>query len=472
MSRLKCTLNWFIAAATLVVLSGCTTLHPAERDFQAIAPMDGYKLYTPTDKIPDQWWESFQSPELNALIETAISDNFTVKEAIARIDQSVAIARQNRSVLLPEIGYDGDASLAERRQDGETVSSESYSAGFSGGVELDIWGRLKANVQVADLDVATIKEDLYAAKQLVAGEVALTWLELQLIQQTLSITREQLTANETVRELIETRFRNGLATVLDVYQQRQVVTQTEAVLPPLEAQDEVLLNQLAVLLGERPSAEYDLGETGFPKVEGLPVQGIPSNLLSRRPDIRAAGLQLRAADWEVTAARADRLPRLNLSGAFSFQGEDVDLLFDSWIRSLAASVTGPIFDAGGRKAEVERTRAVVEERLNTYQRVVVTAMAEVENALVRFDRQQAYIELLQKQYEAESATLREANNRYRNGLNDYLPVLAALTGTQQLEREIIGANHDLLVFRVQLHLAIGGDWMRSQDVTAQVAEAD
>lgn len=129
-------------------------------------------------------------------------------------------------------------------------------------------------------------------------------------------------------------------------------------------------------------------------------------------------------------------------------------------RPLIANIfMWPIFDAGNRKAEVERIRAVVEERLNTYQFEVVTAMAEVEDALVRFEHQQSYIELLKKQYEAENATLSEANNRYRNGLNDYLPVLDALTGTQQLEREIIAANHDLLSFRVQLHLALGGDWM-------------
>jgi len=174
--------------------------------------------------------------------------------------------------------------------------------------------------------------------------------------------------------------------------------------------------------------------------------------------VRAAGLRLASADWDVSAARADRLPALSLTGTTNFNGASVSTLFDNWLARLAGSVTGPIFDAGRRKAEVERTRAVVDEYLAAYRGTVITAMLEVEDALVHEARQRDYIEALTAQYEAAKASLEEARVRYRKGLNDYLPVLSALTNQQSLEQSLVAARHDLLYYRVQLHLALGGDW--------------
>jgi NodT family efflux transporter outer membrane factor (OMF) lipoprotein len=487
---------------------------PPQRGPADVILADEFELYGPTAATPDRWWESFNSAELNALAEEALADNFTLKEALARIEQAVALARQNRSVLYPEVGYVGEAGLTSTHRDAgfdtiagpsildrldaletiltpptgggtpednlrelqarlaaletaftpppdnnQTINTESYRLGVTAGYEVDLWGRLRADVQTAELDLATTREDLYASMQTVVGQVVLTWLDIQQARQTLDVTRAQLETNETVLELIEFRFRKGLANALDVFQQRQIIAQTESIIPPLEAQNEVLMHSLAVLLGDPPRTELDIGPDEFPDPGPLPEYGVPADLLARRPDVRAAGLQLRAADWQVSAARADRLPQLTLTSAFTFNGDDVDVLFDNWIATLASSVTGPIFDAGRRKAEVDRTRAVVDQQLSRYRMTVLTAMAEVENALVQIDRQVAYIEALHKQYDAEKNTLSEASNRYRKGLSDYLPVLAALTATQQLERTLIGADHDLLVLRVQLHLALGGDWM-------------
>ena len=138
------------------------------------------------------------------------------------------------------------------------------------------------------------------------------------------------------------------------------------------------------------------------------------------------------------------------------------MLLDNWFAQLAASVTGPIFDGGRRKAEVERTQAVVEERLAAYREVVLGAIAEVEDALVLLDRQQAYIQALDVQLAAAQNAHREALGRYRKGLTDYLPVLTALRNRQGLERDVVEAAHDHLVYRVQLHLALGGGWMAGQ----------
>jgi outer membrane protein TolC len=181
--------------------------------------------------------------------------------------------------------------------------------------------------------------------------------------------------------------------------------------------------------------------------------------LARRPDVRAAGLDLQAADWRFAAARADRLPSLRLTASASYGADSWALLFDNWAATLAGSLTGPIFDAGRRKAEVERTRAVAGESLARYQERVLVSVKEVENALLQETKQGEYIGALKRALEAVRASYEQAQQRYRKGLNDYLPVLSALTQLQVLERRLVIAEFDRLGDRVSLCLALGGSWM-------------
>jgi NodT family efflux transporter outer membrane factor (OMF) lipoprotein len=505
----------------VLALSGCASLAPPDRTTDELVLPEAYTLYDATAEAPVRWWEQFESPALNGLVAEALSGNFTLQQAYARIDQAVALLRQNRSALFPQVGYSADAGIRATHSDAgfgsvpapstaqrlnalgtvigpgsgtgtvtgalrdtqsrlnalqtlltpepnneQTINTEEYSLGLTANYEVDLWGRLRAAEQASGLELMATQEDLFAAMQSVAGQVVLTWLDLLQIRQTLAVTRDQLATNEQTLELIELRFRKGLANALDVFQQRQAVAGTETVLPPLEAQEQVLLHELAILLGKEPRAELDLGGPAYPDAGPLPDYGIPADLLARRPDVRTAGLLLQAADWRVSAARADRLPALTLNAGFSFNGDEFDMIFDNWVATLASSVTGPIFDAGRRRAEVDRTRAVVDERLNAYRLTVLTAVAEVENALVQIDRQEAFIKALREQYVAARNTHEEALNRYRKGLSDYLPVLSALTTAQNLERSVIESEHDLLVLRVQLHLALGGDWMPEAARTA------
>ena len=498
-----------LTVLALTGLSGCVTFPPPERGADDLVLSEGFEIYGPVRETPERWWESLGSPELNALVEMSLAGNLDLQQAVARIEQAIAIAQQNRAELLPQLAFSTEAESRITHQDSgfggvsgpsttqrlealsallnpatagtlagaesrvraaetlltdapnneQSINTESYSIGLTTSYEADLWGKLRSATRAAQLDAAASQDDLYAAMQTVVGQVVLTWLDLLQLRQTIRVTQEQLDTNRTTLELIELRFRKGLATVLDVYQQRQAVAQTEAVLPPLEAQYDVLHHELAVLLGKAPRTELALGADEFPEPGPLPDYGLPADLLAMRPDVRIAGLQLQAADWRVSAARADRLPALRLSAGFNFNGDEFDMIFDNWLTTLTASLTGPIFDGGRRRAEVDRTRAVALERLNAYQLAVLRAIAEVENALVQIDRQQAYIVALRRQYEAAENSHREALNRYQKGLNEYLPVLTALTNAQNLERSVIEAEHDLLVYRVQLHLALGGGWM-------------
>ena len=183
-------------------------------------------------------------------------------------------------------------------------------------------------------------------------------------------------------------------------------------------------------------------------------------MLANRPDVRKAGLQLRSADWRVSAARADRLPALRLTAGASYGNNDIDIadVFDSWAANLAASVTGPIFDGGRRKAEVERTRAVVDERLASYEQTVLNAIKEVEDALVSEEKQRAFIIALDQRLAAARRSHEESVNRYRNGLIEYTTVLIQLNTLQNLERDRVEAQYDLLRYRINLYRALGGTW--------------
>ncbi|MBN2310003.1 MAG: efflux transporter outer membrane subunit [Candidatus Hydrogenedentes bacterium] len=347
-----------------------------------------------------------------------------------------------------------------------STTTRSYEFGLASSYEVDLWGRLRSQHEAALLDLQASQEDVYTAMLTLASEVTLCWLDVLYYKQGLALLHEQLKANETTLELLELRFRKGLASALDVYQQRQIVSQTESTFPPLEAALQTLYHEIAVLQGKPPRSDLGLEADAFPDPGPVPALGIPADLLARRPDVRAAGLRLSAADWDVGAARADRLPTIRLSASASYGADDWNLVFDNWMATLAASLTGPVFDAGRRKAEVERVRAVVDERLAAYRESVIGAVQEVEDALVLEARQADYIDALTKQLEIAQATHREALARYRKGMNDYLPVLSALVDTQSLERSLVAAHHDRLVYRVQLHRALGGTWMRESEAAA------
>jgi len=250
--------------------------------------------------------------------------------------------------------------------------------------------------------------------------------------------------------------------VLDIYQQRQAVAENEAGFPPLEARLQKLYHELAVLCGKPPRADLGLTANDFPDLDALPDTGLPADLLSKRPDVRAAGLELRAAQSQVTAARANRLPAVNLSATAGFRSDSFSDLLEKWLTTLAANLTWPIFDAGSRDAAVNRNEKIVKERLASYEQTVLEAIREVEDALVSELKQTVYMEKLNRQLTISRDGFREAVSRYRKGLSDYLPVLTALTSTQRLERSIVQARLERLSQRVKLHRALGGSWMSQE----------
>jgi NodT family efflux transporter outer membrane factor (OMF) lipoprotein len=455
----------FIAAALLAfILTHFACAHMVEPEHAQLGMElpDTYSLYEEAVPAPDRWWEGFGSEELNLLVTETLRGSPTLRASLARLEQARALAVQAGAERSPDLDLRAGASETRRRTGGQIVSDSSRNLTLVSSWELDFWGRMRAEHRSALLETEASREGLYSAALTLSSEVTLTWLEIISVRRQLALFKEQLETNRTILELIELRYLKGLANVLDIYQQRQVVAEIEAGFPQLEAQLQTLYHEIAVLSGKPPRAEMGLTADSFPEITAQPGAGIPADLLSKRPDVRAAGLKLRVAESEVTAARADRLPAVNLSATAGFSSDSFSDLLEKWLTTLAANLTWPLFNAGSMDAAVTRNERIVEERLASYEQTVLNAIREVEDSMVREFKQTAYIEALNEQLLISRDGFREAVSRYRKGLSDYLPVLSALTSTQRLERSIVQARLERLSQRVKLHRALGGGWMEEE----------
>lgn len=455
-----------------VLLSSCAVFAPRDREELNADLPQRFSLYS--EEVPDttnRWWESFDAPELNALIGEALTNSPSIRQAWARLAQAEAIATQAGASRLPSANYAANASTTRQQTTtgfySGSDSFNSFSLGANAAYEVDLWGRVKSQVEAAALDREASREQLNTAMTTLASQVALRWSAILSQRLQLDVLDRQLESNKTSLELIELRFRKSLASALDVYQQRQTVAGTASAIPLAQLREELLQNELAALLGRTHLQSLEIKATELPGMGGLPTIGIPADVLANRPDVRQAGLQLQSADWSVSAARADRLPAIRLTASATYGGSRIDVgnVLDDWIANLAASVTGPIFEGGRRKAEVERTRAVVDERLAAYRATVINAIKEVEDALVSEQKQRDYIDALDQRLEAASLSYNESINRYRNGLIEYTTVLIQLNTLQALERERVDARYNLLQYRINLYRALGGSWTGERSST-------
>jgi NodT family efflux transporter outer membrane factor (OMF) lipoprotein len=320
---------------------------------------------------------------------------------------------------------------------------------------------VRAVSESADLSSQASEGDYHATLLSLSGQLAETWINLLAQRRKQQQLEEQLQIHQKLLELMEMRFMMAKASALDVYQQGQTVSGIEGVMITVKSQIQLSLHQLALLTGKAATTELNLQQSSFPEISAIPATGLPADLLAQRPDIRAAGLRLQSANWSVAAARADRLPKLQLDASLHYSAGILDALLDTWILRLAGSLSGPIFDGGKKKAEVERSKAVVDERLAEYRRVVLTAIKEVEDALRREDEFRQTIKNIDQRIMLTDNAYREATWRYLNGLSDFLPVLREQINQVTLQLDRIQAGADLLKARIELHKALGGSWFNS-----------
>lgn len=407
-----------------------------------------------TMEMPEEWWLSFQDPQLNKVVNHALDSNLNLITALKRYEAAQAVVDRESSSLFPEIS--GFVQSAFSRPEPDFVGGENVQFGLRASYEVDVWGRIRALVDAEEYRAEAAFLDMKAAAISLSAEITTVWYRLEATAEQLQILQQQVETNQKILKLIRARFGSGQIRAVDILRQQQLVESTRQQQSVVETQLGLLKNQLAILLGEAPQNLQQPELDSLPDLPPLPQTGIPAELITRRPDVQASFSLLKAADRELAAAISNQYPRLTLNTNLSFRSNNFENLFDNYAYSLAGNLLAPIFYGGQLSAEVDRTEVVKDQRFYEYGQTVLVAFREVEDALVRENKQQEIIEALAQQVNLADKVSRQLRVEYFNGLSDYLAVLTSLNQEQQLRRDLITARLNLLEFRISLYRALAG----------------
>jgi NodT family efflux transporter outer membrane factor (OMF) lipoprotein len=406
-------------------------------------------------KPPAQWWRELGDPGLNAWMERALTDNFSVRMAWDRLSQAEAVAARQGASRFPTLDGTAGAARSRTTRESGTESANEFSLGLVAAYEIDLWGRVRSARAAAALDATAAADAVQVAALTLAAEMATTWIQRAEQTGQIALLQHQLETNQNILTLLNQRFGSGQAAAVDVLQQEQLVEARRGDVALARARLAVLENRLAVLAGLPPGSPLpETAATTMPPP--LPATGLPVDLALRRPDILRACRLVEAADQRAAVALADRFPRLSITARATTTAPSVSDLFDDWMANLAANLIAPLIDGGQRRAETRRTKAALSEALNNYQQTVLLALAEVENALTQEAQQDQLIESLRRQLTLSQAAMERLRERYRSGSGDFLRVLSAEISHQTLERNLLTAERQRLEYRIALYRALSG----------------
>jgi NodT family efflux transporter outer membrane factor (OMF) lipoprotein len=491
-----------IAAAVLI--AGCAVgpdFHRPSADVPAAwrstqAPAEGQALSRPSDApLNTSWWTSFDDPELVRLEDRIVGANLDLKVASIRLAESRASRDVARADEFPTL--EGNTSFTREQASRNGVLSEAgvptgpgsaassasgtgagvastpvggkafapfnvWQAGFDSSWELDLWGRVRRSVEAADASVesqADARRDLLMSTM---AEVARDYIQLRGTQAVLGITLDNLKAAKDIERVTREKRASGLATELDVAQASAQVATENALLPQLEQQEAETINRLSFLLGQAPGAlrdELHLAAPVPPTPPSVPV-GLPSELAQRRPDIRQAEAELHRATAQVGVAKADFYPSITLSGSASLQALQFSQL-GNWTShqfAVGPSLTLPIFEGGRLKATLNLRKEQQQEAAITYQRVVLSAWHEIDNALTAYSAEQQRRDQLAVSVADNRKALSLAQAQYQGGIGSFLQVLTAERSLLSAEQDLAENTTDIATNLVSLYKALGGGW--------------
>jgi NodT family efflux transporter outer membrane factor (OMF) lipoprotein len=423
--------------------------------------------------LSDRWWQDFGDPELNKLVSEALEGNLQVKAAWQRVKQARAVSKQLGAGKFPAVNVNGSVSKKNETLGPGGISFDFPTSPVSieASYELDIFKKV-GNAQAAAMtDAMAARDQVEGIAMTLVAQIAETWFSLSAQRASLLLLEKQIDTSSKFLELAEMRLGQGLGSGLDLLQQRQQLAAVEGQRPLLESSVGVLQNQLAILTGRAPGEFQVAVRSELPALPTRPSSGVPADLLLRRPDVRAARLQVEAADYRVAVAVANRLPSLRLGASYGpFQVQD--LVFSTAnIWQIGANLLAPLFQGGRLKAEVTRNEAVVSEKSYNYGQAILQALVEVENAAIQESKQVEYVAELQEQLVIAQETLEEARQRYSAGIGNesFVQILAALSSSQQIEQSLLRAQKQALSHRIQFCRALGGSW--TQELEADKAQA-
>lgn len=415
-----------------------------------------------------QWWKRFNDPVLDSLIGQALAASPDVKTALARITES----RGERSVQLASLWptITGNTSDRIQRRDeqstGLVTRSETYNLSADMSWQIDLFGRQMQNVQAATQDVAQTVQNYYAAQVTLTADVAAAYITLRGAQAQLEVVQRNVATRSDTTDITRWKQEAGISDMLEMQQAVSTLEQARASIPTIEKTIAETKNQLAVLCGQTPGRLDGLlaRSKALPRVPGKITTGIPAEALNNRPDVQGAVNGVLAAYYRKNAAVLERLPTIDLSGSLGLEALRTGTIFspESAARTLAgslmASLAQPIFEGGRITANIRISEAQKKEAIYSYESTVLTALSEVENALVAIRRITERLEVLKKSDAAASEASELATRQYEAGEVDLLTVLEVQRTQLSVEEARALAETDQLNSYVQLYKALGGGW--------------
>jgi multidrug efflux system outer membrane protein len=420
------------------------------------------------------WWTVFGDSMLSSLAKRAAAANLDLLLAEARIRQARAAAAVAGADLGPTL--DGSASYRRSHSTlttgGQTSSTttDQYQAGFDAGWEIDIFGGRRRNLEAARADLQAAAESRRDVLVLLMAEVARDYIQLRGYQQQITITRKNLGAQEHSARLTRERFEGGFVSGLDVANAEALTATTAARLPLLESSARQTIYSLSILLGKPPAALADeLSQEGaIPDAPPQVPLGLPSDLLRRRPDIRQAEARLHAATARIGVAAAELFPKFTITGSLGYRSDDAGTFFDGSFWTLGPSALWRLFASGALRAGVDVQKALQEQELVSYQKTVLMALQEVENALTASSKEQEHRQALTAAVAANRRAVDLAEKLYTEGLTDFINVLQAQQALFSTEDALVQSTTAVSTNLVALYKALGGGW----DTAARQAEAE
>lgn len=420
--------------------------------------------------IPDQWWTLFKDRTLNSLVELALANNLDLRAAIARVDTARAMTGVQRADWFPQLNLQNNATY-------EHLSANSVGANLPSGAglpplerdrhramlglnyEVDLWGRVRRSVEGAKAREDATVDNLSAQRLVIAAEVARSYFLGASFDNQEQILRETISLREEARKLQQSRFEGGLANEMEVARARTELELAKNDLAAVERQRGAVEHALAVLCGELPS-EFRLGKNRrLPTPPRVPA-GLPSSLLQRRPDIRAAEQNLRSANADIGVAKANFYPAFSLTGTGGLESIGAEDFFEwrSRTANIGPQLTVPIFQGGRLRGNLRASQARYDESLATYRQTILTSLREVEDAMLdlkAFSKQRAAVAAA---VAASQDTSRLSRLRYDKGLASYFEVVDADRVVLSTRLTLAQLDGQRLTSTVQMLRAIGGGW--------------
>ncbi|BCO07924.1 membrane protein [Desulfolithobacter dissulfuricans] len=463
-----------VVAVIIFLVTCCLQGCAVTEDFKppVVSSPDGWRTTLPTnlEASEKKWWEQFQDPVLNDLITAALRNNHYLKIAVARVDEMQGRLRSTTALKYPQLGYDARASRQQKSGNGDLTViggdriSSNYLLQLPVSWELDLWGRIARSTEEARAQLLSAAENRKAVVMSLTTDVALNYINLLTLVKKLEVSRDTLKSRKELLDVYLIKKEKGQISNLELAQVLSSYEEIKVLIPEIEYQISIQENYLSLLCGFNPGRiprGRSLESLGTPDVPA----GLPSDLLSRRPDIRQKEQDLVAANARIGIARTKYFPSISLTGLLGYVSKELSELLtgSSNVWSIGSDIAGSLFTGGKISGELQQAHAVYRQVLNDYMWTVQTAFREVNDSLIYLQKQKEQYTELQRYI----AVLKDYENfsriRYETGYLRYLTVLDAQRRLYSAEIKHVQTASNIYAALIKLYKAMGGGWVGLAD---------